>query len=616
MSEPTRPGVTNGSRVSDVQQEVNTLGEILCDNGAILPQKAKALSSPASKADIPQALRDQGVDDDAITDAMYRRFSPRFALFNPELHLTDQAVRSGPREGDWIISKGVFWLVNPYDPQANEAMKRVKANNAKTDPRYAWTTLGIMSPIQFQKASQVVHVEVSDATGDVASDDPAAEKAAETLFNTIMETACSREASDVHLNPGKQLQVKMRIDGKMTGVMALPMDAKFKRLANLLMSKCQKEATYNMPADGEFRYEYNQKTVSVRLAMCPCKTGNGMEPRFTMRLNGLHTSRKSIGHLGFSEKQVDLLRRFSHMPHGLVLVTGPTGSGKSTTLYALLRDISMHSPYKSIFTLEDPVEQLIPDFQQIEIRGKMVFADGLKSLLRMDPDVILVGEIRDDETANLALKGANTGHLVFSTLHTNNSHESLERMMDLGCKRSFLAGALKGVTAQRMVDLVCTSCSTKKPMNDVPEYVKKYGSLPLWKPDQIVRIAKQGGCAQCNNTGYRGRHPVQEIFLMDAMARDMLLEGAIPAQIRESQIAAGTFETLWVDGYRLVADGKTTFEALEDKLDQEEAMAVKETIAAIKKANLSSLSPQVGRGSAAGTGTVGARTRITQLPAK
>lgn len=595
----------------EVQAEINSLGEILGRDGVIPQQKAKALSAPHSMAEIPSALRDQGIDDESIMAALYARFSGRFELFNPETHaIAEGARRSAPREGDWVISGGVFWMVNPYDPLAVECTKRYRLDErgaARFERR------GLMTPAQFQKAGESLFADITHL--DPEASDQAAEQEADRLFEYIMEMGCSREASDIHLNPGKQVQIKMRIDGRLIPIKSVPLDATYRRMANVLMAKCTREATYNMPSSGEFRYDYNGKTVSVRLEMCPCKTGTSLEPRFTLRLNGLNTSRKQIASLGFSGKQVGQLRRFSHMPHGLVLVTGPTGSGKSTTLYALLQDIAMHSPYKAIFTLEDPVEQLIAQFQQIEMRGQMTFGDGLRSLLRQDPDVLLVGEIRDDETANLALKGANTGHLVFSTLHTNNSHGSLERMMDLGCKRSFLAEALKAVTAQRMVDIVCQSCSKKVLLGDVPAYAERYGKLSgLWSPSQEVRVANEAGCQHCF-AGYRGRHPVQEIFVLDNMARDMLLQNAIPAQIREAQIEAGTFETLWADGYRLVAEGKTTFEALAAKLDLEEAMMTKDTIASIKKENLRTMNNGAGSPPRAAASGSSARV-ISQIPVK
>jgi type IV pilus assembly protein PilB len=274
----------------------------------------------------------------------------------------------------------------------------------------------------------------------------------------------------------------------------------------------------------------------------------------------------------------------------------------------------MHSPFNSIFTLEDPVEQIIPQFQQIEIRGQMTFGAGLKSLLRQDPDVMLVGEIRDEETATLALKGANTGHLVLSTLHTNNSHACIGRMIDLGCDRSTLAEALKGVTAQRMVDIVCPHCSEKIPLHDVPEYRDSYATLPIWKPDQMIRVAKKGGCDQCNRIGYRGRHPVQEIFVMDALAKEMISRAAIPSQIRTAQIEAGSFDTIWMDGYRLVAAGVTTFDALERRLDIDEALVTKDTVAAIVKKSSTAMQPAAG-GVNTSTVQIGTGARaISSLP--
>jgi type II secretory ATPase GspE/PulE/Tfp pilus assembly ATPase PilB-like protein len=334
------------------------------------------------------------------------------------------------------------------------------------------------------------------------------------LVNTILRTAIDRNASDIHIHPfvGGGA-IRFRIDGVMRRIATLPMES-LESISRYLKTHAGLEPNPLKPQDGRLRLKYGQREIDVRLSVLPAYDGD----RIVCRL--LDQSRNfSLQQSRFSIADQQALHRLIGQSAGIVLLTGPTGSGKTSTLYALLAELN--SVDVNIMTIEDPVEYVLPGISQVQVNEKqgLSFADTLRSILRQDPDVVLVGEIRDEETARIALQAALTGHLVLSTLHTNDALGSIPRLLDLGLDASVLGDALIGVVSQRLVRCLCEACRQPRqaPLLAVEEeFYRITGELPAYRPV---------GCETCGFTGYRGRLPIIEYVEMTAELRQALLTG-------------------------------------------------------------------------------------------
>jgi len=334
------------------------------------------------------------------------------------------------------------------------------------------------------------------------------------LSNAILRTAIDRNASDIHIHPfvGGGA-IRFRIDGMMRRIATLPMES-LESISRYLKTHAGLEPNPLKPQDGRLRLKYGQREIDVRLSILPAYDGD----RIVCRL--LDQSRNfSLQQSRFSIADQQALHRLIGQSAGIVLLTGPTGSGKTSTLYALLAELN--SVDVNIMTIEDPVEYVLPGISQVQVNEKqgLSFADTLRSILRQDPDVVLVGEIRDEETARIALQAALTGHLVLSTLHTNDALGSIPRLLDLGLDASVLGDALIGVVSQRLVRCLCESCRQPRqaPLLAVEEEFRRItGELPAYRPV---------GCETCGFTGYRGRLPIIEYVEMTAQLRQALLTG-------------------------------------------------------------------------------------------
>jgi type II secretion system protein E len=405
-------------------------------------------------------------------------------------------------------------------------------------------TLGVLEE---ERSLQVVEEE----SGEDGNLDSAAEDASIIRFvNQVLRDAIELRASDVHLEPFEdELRIRYRIDGVLQEV---PVPAQIKHVQPAIVSRVKILSHLNiaekrLPQDGRIKLRMESHEVDVRVSVIPMLHGEAV----VMRLLRQNNSLLGMDHLGMGEREKKLFRHVLGLPHGIVLVTGPTGSGKTTTLYTALQEIN--DSVRKIITIEDPIEYQLRGINQIQVSEKtgLTFARGLRSILRHDPDVILVGEIRDQETAQIAVQASLTGHLVFSTLHTNDSPGALTRLVDMGVEPYLVASSLEAVLAQRLVRLLCPHCKTED-CSDAAQALQE--RIELLKDAAIFRGQ---GCRFCRQTGYHGRHGIFEMLSVNNEIRQMILRNCSSTEIREAARRNG-LRLLSDDGWRLVRQGITT----------------------------------------------------------
>ncbi len=379
----------------------------------------------------------------------------------------------------------------------------------------------------------------------------ASEPTVVNLVNLIVARAVRHRASDIHVEPFEnELKVKYRIDGILREMPAPP-----KHLHSAIVSRIKIMADINIaerytPQDGHIQLTVEGREVDVRVATIPTIHGECV----VLRLLDKSSFLRGLGELGFADETLALHRRLLAHPHGIVLVCGPTGCGKTTTLYASLSTI--YTPERKFITIEDPVEYELPGVNQIPVRPKrgVTFANGLRAIVRQDPDIIMVGEIRDSETADIAVRSALTGHLVFSTLHTNDACEAIPRLLDMGVEPYLAASALRGIIAQRLVRKICTNC--KEPVTPTPGQLERLRRELGDIGDPVLYGGR--GCRECNETGFVGRTAIAELLLIDDQLRDAILQRTPAAEIRK--LVAPHMLTMREAGCRTVLQGITTAE--------------------------------------------------------
>ena len=372
------------------------------------------------------------------------------------------------------------------------------------------------------------------------------------LVNLLVENAISAEASDIHIEPFEDtLRIRYRIDGILYEQEAPP-----RRLQAAVTSRIKIMAEMNiaerrLPQDGRIRVTLHGQRVDIRVSTIPTVHGESIVMRLLQRSSVFLPLEK----LGFPAETLKRFESLIKRPHGILLVTGPTGSGKTTTLYAALDKIN--APGVKIITVEDPVEYQLKGVNQIPVKPKigLSFAQGLRHIVRQDPDVILVGEIRDLETAEIAIQASLTGHLVFSTLHTNDAPGAITRLQDMGVEAYLVASVLEGVLAQRLVRRICPACR-------VPDAPTKadLDALGIEAPPGTV-LFRGKGCDECRGTGYRGRSGIYELFVLDEDARSLILRHASTRDIRQHAVQRGMI-TLRMDGFKRACEGITTIEEI------------------------------------------------------
>ncbi len=368
------------------------------------------------------------------------------------------------------------------------------------------------------------------------------------LINALLAEAIRANASDIHIDSYEQrLVIRMRVDGVMREMLQPP-----KSLANLIISRIKIMAKLDisekrLPMDGRISLRIANRPVDVRVSTMP--SGHG--ERVVMRLLDKQASNLQLGQLGMSEAMVQQLDKMIHRPHGIILVTGPTGSGKTTTLYAALARLNNH--VRNIMTIEDPIEYHIDGIAQSQVNTKVDFgfARGLRAMLRQDPDIVMVGEIRDAETVEIAIQASLTGHLVLSTLHTNSAIGAITRLQDMGTETFLLSSSLTGVLAQRLVRSLCTAC--REPYEPNQRELETIGI-------DVDVLYRPNGCKKCGNTGYRGRTGIHELISISEELRQLIHDSA-PQHVIEKLAFAKTYN-LCQSGYIKTAAGITALEEI------------------------------------------------------
>jgi len=376
------------------------------------------------------------------------------------------------------------------------------------------------------------------------------------LVELVLNNAISRDASDIHLEPfEKTFRLRYRQDGKLINILDgqreaySPMVSRLKIMSNLDI------AEHRVPQDGRMKLVFEEREIDFRVSILPTQHGE----KVVMRLLDKGGLKLDLTDMGFDPEARDMFLEAIGKPNGICLVTGPTGSGKSTTLYSALNNLNQDDV--NLVTLEDPVEYNIFGINQVQCNAKvgLTFGSGLRSILRQDPDVVMVGEIRDQETADIAIKAALTGHLVLSTLHTNDAPGAISRLLDMGIEPFMLAASMNLCEAQRLVRKVCQGC--KKPTKIPQTFLDKHRDELPEEIDSSARMYQGTGCKQCNGTGYKGRTCVVEMMAVTPKLKDLISEGVTIADIRKAAREEGMI-TLLESGIRKVLAGVTTLEEL------------------------------------------------------
>ncbi len=397
-------------------------------------------------------------------------------------------------------------------------------------------------------------LQVVDEDGEEDGNlDNAAEDATIIRFvNQVLSDAVELRASDIHLEPFEdEFRIRYRIDGVLQEV---PVPAQLKRFQPAIVSRVKILSHLNiaekrLPQDGRIKIRLSDNEVDIRVSVIPMLHGEAVVLRL-LRQN-TNSAQLGMGQLGMDDRELRSFKRVLQLPHGIILVTGPTGSGKTTTLYVALNAIN--DLETKIITIEDPIEYQLKGVNQIQVNEKsgLTFARGLRSILRHDPDVVLIGEIRDTETAQIAVQASLTGHLVFSTLHTNDAPGAVTRLVDMKVEPYLVASSLEAVLAQRLVRVLCTHCKVED-TSETTVAIKQQLGFPV-----DLKVYKAVGCRECRNTGYHGRHAIFEWMDMNGRIQEKILKNASAGEIREIALQHG-MRSLSDDGWRLVGQGITT----------------------------------------------------------
>ena len=495
---------------------------------------------------LPVLSRADGPDAPLFEDILNRKFL-----------LEARAIPFSAEDGSLLLG-----MVDPLDHDVAEAVRFACGTDV---------TRAILLPAEFEALYDRLYGEgksevsqLSDRAGDETPDelgedfdrlrDSASEAPVIRLVNVLITRAVEARASDIHIEPmDGELRVRYRIDGVLQAMEAPP-----QRLGAAIVSRIKIMAKLNiaerrLAQDGRIRLAVRGKDVDFRVSTTPTVHGESVVLRILDR-SGL---KLDFDALGLSVDVQSSLRNILKEPHGILLVTGPTGSGKTTTLYASL--LELNTPDRKILTIEDPVEYQLTGINQVQVKPQigLTFANALRSFLRQDPDIMMVGEIRDLETAQIAVQAALTGHLILSTLHTNDAASAVTRLLDMGVEDYLLTSTVTGVLAQRLVRTLCLDC--REAYDALPELGERLRAGGIQVPEGPLRLFRGSGCPACQGTGYRGRSSIAEVLPMSDQVRQLVLSRAEAYRIRKAAIAEGMI-TLFSDGIAKALAGETSIE--------------------------------------------------------
>lgn len=524
-------------KIMEEQGTKGRLGQILVDMG-FCTQEDVAHAMAKKSGSIYYSLSSYTIDIKAMN------------LISPDMSIKYQALAIGFENNYLLVA-----LMNPNDIIALDDLRILTGYDIR--PVVVPDKELISAIKQYTRDSSDIEQDEEDGGEiNITDERPEDDKPAVILANQIFNMSVNAEVSDVHIEPQeKQTRVRFRIDGVLHEIMRQPLRMHASLVSRIKVLANMDIAERRIPQDGRITLKIDGKTIDVRVAFLPSAYGEKLTLRLLNRSNRLIT----LGELGFPESQLKSYDEAIHKPYGFVLITGPTGSGKSTTMYASLA--SLNSVKKNVITLEDPIERRMDGINQIQINPKagMTFASGLRSILRNDPDIIMVGEIRDFETAKISVESALTGHLVLSTLHTNDSAGAISRLSDMGVEKYLTSSALLGVVAQRLMRVLCPIC--KRPYKITRDELQTTIPDFPFDDEKEIELYRAHGCLSCNNTGYKGRIGIYEFLSVDENMQRLILSGASSTEIRRYAVESGMI-TMRYDSLIKVKKGESTLEEM------------------------------------------------------
>jgi general secretion pathway protein E len=544
------------------------IGEILLEAGTIKSEDISRVleiqKEEETKRKFGEILLDEGLSEGDIFRALSEQFKmPLLDIEDFPETLPIEKISFGFLEENLILPielKDNALKIAVGDPTNIEALESIKSSYeydisvalAKKSEIVQHLKLlhGSRSAVMQRLIEDTAEDELSgnDLTGEISHlRDLAQEKGIIQLVNLLMSNAVKDRASDIHVEPGElSVRVRYRIDGLLYEKETLPARMYSAVTSRIKLLSQMNIAERRLPQDGRINVTVAGKAIDIRVSTIPTIYGESI----VMRLLDKETSFITLEEIGFDRQLLDIYEDVIKKPYGMILITGPTGSGKSTTLYASLAEIN--SLDKKIITVEEPVEYLMQGITQIQVRPKigLTFANGLRHIVRQDPDVIMVGEIRDMETASIGIHASLTGHLLFSTLHTNDAPGAITRLMDMGVENYLVASTLICVMAQRLVRRICQHCKVKQDVS--ADILKKFNS-------SVKEVWTGSGCEYCSGTGYRGRVGIFEVLPVGEDIRELIMARATVKEIKDKAIALG-MRTLREDGIEKVKKGVTTID--------------------------------------------------------
>ncbi|MEW5785528.1 MAG: ATPase, T2SS/T4P/T4SS family [Bacillota bacterium] len=548
----------------------NGIGTLLVENGEITPAQLESAlqynqekERKGSRGLLGQTLIELGFStEEAITRAIARQAGVDFvslqtydinsaatALIEPETARRYQSLPIAYENGRLVVA-----MMYPKDIITIDDLRLLTGYEIKpvcvadSELKVAIERYARNSAVIEQQDEEIVS-EDNQSAGEVS------EKPAVQLANLIFSQAVHNGASDIHIEPQeKSLRIRFRIDGVLHEMMQPP-----HRLHPALVSRIKVMAGMDIanrlvPQDGRTTLKIEGKVIDFRVASLPSAFGE----KLTLRLLDRNARLITLPELGFPEAQLSRFRKMINLPYGCILVTGPTGSGKTTTLYAAL--VELNQVEKHIITVEDPIEYRLGGINQVQVnsRAGLTFATGLRSILRNDPDIIMVGEIRDRETARIAVESALTGHLVLSTLHTNDAAGAITRLGDMGIEPYLTASSVAAVLAQRLIRVLCRHCRESYTLSR-EEISKGVPDFPLGENESAITVYRPKGCLRCSNTGYLGRKGVYELLILSDALKRLTLQRSSAGEIAAAALAEGMV-SLRQDGLLKVKQGITSLE--------------------------------------------------------
>ena len=544
------------------------IGEVLQELGYVTAEQvdqAVAYKNEHKGVRLGAALIELGfISEKQMLEALADRLNYEFVNIS-DLTVDIKAVELIPKVlaekycmmGYKVVNNTLWLLVNdPLNFYGIEDIRQVvgmelkivlcETTQLENSIRYYYSEVSARQAAQKASANSTVvneTVEISIEEGD--DDTPII-----NLFNSILIRAYNSNASDIHIEPFENhTSVRMRLDGVISDFMTLQKNIHNSLIARIKILGDLDIAERRIPQDGHFRISIEGVNVNVRVSIIP----TGFGEKAVLRLLASASNIDHVGTFGMTDENYKLVSRMLQSPNGIIYVTGPTGSGKSTTLYMILEELAKRSV--NISTIEDPVEKNVSKLNQMQVNqtAGLTFEVGLRALLRQDPDIIMVGETRDAETASISVRAAITGHLVLSTLHTNDAASSIVRLVDMGVEPYMISSSLVGIVAQRLVRKVCPFCGETGPMTDEEEAIAGV---------RLPQVKHAKGCRNCNNTGYKGRISIHEILLVDKKVREMITKGSSVEEIKDYAIKEQGMKTLKQSALAVVQEGVTTISEL------------------------------------------------------